>query len=62
MDPLSGLTTRPTPHRSEPPAPSARQKPNAAGGFGFALDDDTRVHRFLTLGTDGGTFHAASAT
>jgi 60 kDa SS-A/Ro ribonucleoprotein len=54
MDPLTTVSTRNTPqHR---PADD-RQVRNAAGGFAFALDDDARVHRFLTLGTDGGTYY-----
>ena len=55
MDPLTTVSTRVTPqHR---PA-DERQTPNAAGGYGFAVDADTRVRRFLTLGTDGGTYYA----
>lgn len=38
----------------------ARQVRNAAGGYVFAVDDWTRVHRFLTLGTDGGTYYTAA--
>ncbi|MGV0740973.1 TROVE domain-containing protein [Mycolicibacterium sp. XJ870] len=30
---------------------------NAAGGYTFSVDDWSRVHRFLTLGTDGGTYY-----
>lgn len=53
-DPLSTITTRQTP-QSQPADP--RQVPNAAGGHAFKVGDDTRVHRFLTLGTDGGTYY-----
>jgi 60 kDa SS-A/Ro ribonucleoprotein len=35
-----------------------RQVRNAAGGYGFVVDDWQRVHRFLTLGVDGGTYYA----
>lgn len=33
---------------------------NAAGGYTFPVDDWARVHRFLTLGTDGGTYYTRS--
>lgn len=32
---------------------------NSAGGFGFKLDDWTRLNRFLILGTEGGTYYAS---
>ena len=34
-----------------------RQVTNAAGGYTFAVDDLTRLRRFLTLGTEGGTYY-----
>lgn len=37
-----------------------RQVVNAAGGYTFAVDDWARVHRFLTLGTDGGTYYTSA--
>ena len=57
MDPLTSVSTRAT---SQLRRADERQIPNAAGGYGFALDDDTRVLRFLTLGTDGGTYYATA--
>lgn len=33
------------------------QRPNAAGGYTFVLDDVTRLRRFLVLGTDSGTYY-----
>jgi 60 kDa SS-A/Ro ribonucleoprotein len=33
------------------------QVKNSAGGFTFAVGDDVRLHRFLTLGTQGGTYY-----
>ena len=57
MDPLTSVSTRAT---SQLLRADERQIPNAAGGYGFALDDDTRVLRFLTLGTDGGTYYATA--
>jgi len=35
----------------------ARQVENAAGGYTFVPDDQARLHRFLTLGTEGGTYY-----
>lgn len=58
MDILRTFSTRRTPqqHRADP-----RQITNAAGGYVFPVDDWTRVHRFLTLGTDGGTYYTSAA-
>lgn len=56
MDPLTTVSTRRTP-QSEPA--NERQVPNTAGGYGFAIGDDTRIHRFLTIGVDGGTFYTS---
>src|SRR5258708_34188759 len=36
-----------------------RQVPNSAGGFTFTTGKTARLHRFLTLGTDGGTYYAS---
>ena len=33
------------------------QIPNAAGGFVFKITPEQRLRRFLTIGTDGGTFY-----
>jgi 60 kDa SS-A/Ro ribonucleoprotein len=54
VDPLRWISTRRT-AQSERADP--RQVANAAGGYTFMVDDYTRLHRFLTLGTDGGTFY-----
>ena len=54
MDILRFFGTRKT--RQSSPATGAHQR-NAAGGYTFAADDGARVHRFLTLGTDGGTYY-----
>lgn len=58
MDPLAAVNTRRTAQatRADP-----RQVPNAAGGYTFPVGDWTRVHRFLTLGTDGGTYYTRAA-
>jgi 60 kDa SS-A/Ro ribonucleoprotein len=54
VDPLRSISTRRT-AQSEPADP--RQVTNAAGGYTFTVDDQARLHRFLTLGTDGGTYY-----
>ena len=35
-----------------------RQVPNSAGGHAFPVDDMTRLHRFLILGSEGGSYYA----
>lgn len=52
----SQVGTRSTP-QSEP-IPGKQMVPNRAGGFGFQVDDWTRLQRFLILGNEGGTFYA----
>lgn len=36
-----------------------RQRPNNAGGFGFVIDGEARIRRFLTIGVEGGTFYVS---
>jgi 60 kDa SS-A/Ro ribonucleoprotein len=57
MDALTTINLRQTP-QSEPA--NERQIQNSAGGYAFKLGDDTRVHRFLTIGTDGGTYYTSA--
>jgi 60 kDa SS-A/Ro ribonucleoprotein len=42
-------------HQSE--QADTRQVENSAGGFVFEVSEHTRLERFLTLGTDGGTYY-----
>ena len=56
MDPLTSVATRQTPQTE---AADPRQVPDAAGGYAFKLGDAARIHRFLTLGTAGGTYYAS---
>jgi 60 kDa SS-A/Ro ribonucleoprotein len=56
MDALAAISTRRTPQAEQA---DERQIPNAAGGYGFKLSDDVRIHRFLTLGTDSGTYYTS---
>ncbi|HEX8600545.1 MAG TPA: TROVE domain-containing protein [Chloroflexia bacterium] len=39
------------------PIPGSTQVPNSAGGFAWAVDDWTRLDRFLILGSEGGTYY-----
>jgi 60 kDa SS-A/Ro ribonucleoprotein len=43
--------------QSQPISGSA-QVPNSAGGYAWAVDDWTRLHRFLVLGSEGGSYYA----
>lgn len=52
-DPLVGVGTRTTPQSEQIPG----TVPNSAGGYSFAVDDWTRLRRFLILGTEGGTYY-----
>ena len=53
-DPLMKTGTKTTP-QMEKARPD--QVLNNAGGYVFTTSDDARLHRFLTLGTTGGTFY-----
>lgn len=55
-DPLRGFNTRVTPQTQPDPTRSDQVK-NSAGGYVFAVDDWTRLRRFLILGTEGGTHY-----
>jgi 60 kDa SS-A/Ro ribonucleoprotein len=59
MDILSTFSLRRTPQAQ---AATPHQIRNAAGGYTYAVDDWARLHRFLTLGTDGGTFYTGDHT
>lgn len=39
--------------------PGKQQVPNSAGGYAFAVDDFTRLERFLILGNEGGSYYAS---
>lgn len=40
------------------PIPGSAQVKNSAGGYSFAVDDWSRLDRFLTLGSEGGSYYA----
>ncbi len=40
------------------PIPGSKQVRNSASGFAWAIDEWTRLRRFLILGSEGGTFYA----
>ena len=48
--------TRKTPQSQA--IPGSTQVKNSAGGFSWAVDDFTRLDRFLILGTEGGSYYA----
>lgn len=39
--------------------PGTAQVPNSAGGYAWAVDDWTRLDRFLVLGSEGGTYYSS---
>ncbi len=49
------FSTRKT--RQSRPIPGSAQVANNAGGFAWAIDDWTRLDRFLILGSEGGTYY-----
>lgn len=55
-DPLAVISTRRTP-QTQPATPT--QVENNAGGYVFQIDDMARLHRFLTIGTTGGTYYVS---
>lgn len=54
---LNTLSTRQTP-QSEPIF-GANQVENSAGGYSWEVSDWTRLHRFLVLGSEGGSYYAS---
>lgn len=58
-DPYTLVSTRRTPQSEPDPAVSDRQKQNAAGGYAFQISDEVKIHRFLTLGSQGGTYYTS---
>jgi 60 kDa SS-A/Ro ribonucleoprotein len=59
-NPLKWFSTRSSP-QSEP-IPRSDQVPNNAGGYAWAIDDWSRLHRFLILGVDGDSYYASAQT
>jgi 60 kDa SS-A/Ro ribonucleoprotein len=57
MSYLKRITTRRPPQST--PIPGSGQVPNSAGGYAWAVDDWTRLHRFLVLGSEGGSYYAS---
>lgn len=56
-DILSSINTRSTPQRERA---TPTQVQNSAKGYVFVVTDETRLRRFLTIGTEGGTFYASA--
>ncbi len=57
---LKDFATRQTPQHL--PIPGSTQAPNSAGGYAWAVDDWTRLERFLVLGGEGGSYYASERT
>jgi 60 kDa SS-A/Ro ribonucleoprotein len=57
VDVLNSVNLRRTP-QSEPAR--SDQVRNSAGGHVFAVSDETRLRRFLILGTEGGTYYTSA--
>ena len=53
---------RPRRPRQSAPILGSGQVPNSAGGFAWAVDDWTRLRRFLVLGSEGGSYYASEST
>ena len=53
-DALAGVSTRTTPPTQQA---DTRQVRNHGGGYSFRVDGDALTHRFLTLGSEGGTYY-----
>jgi len=43
--------------RQSQPIPGSTQVRNSGGGYSWAVDDWTRLDRFLILGAEGGTYY-----
>lgn len=50
------VSTKQTPQTE--PIPNTAQVENSAGGYSWAVDDWTRLDRFLVLGSDSGSYYA----
>jgi 60 kDa SS-A/Ro ribonucleoprotein len=44
------------------PIPGEAQVPNSAGGYAYAVDKWSHLHRFLILGSEGGSYYAGQQT
>lgn len=58
-DPLAQVSTRRPQATPQSEAADPRQVRNSAGGYTFTTGRAERLHRFLTLGTEGGTYYAS---
>ncbi len=51
------MTQEPTPQSA--PLPETTQVANSAGGYSWAVDEWSRLRRFLILGSEGGSYYAS---
>ena len=59
MSYLNRITKRRPPQSAA--IPGAGQLANSAGGYAWAVDDWTRLRRFLILGSEGGSYYASES-
>jgi len=57
-DALTAINLRRTPQSEQA---DKRQVENSAGGYTFTVSDETRLRRFLVLGTEGGTYYTSQS-
>lgn len=57
MSYLNEISTRRTPQTK----PLDGQVANSAGGYSYEIDDWARLHRFLVLGSEGGSYYASES-
>ncbi len=57
-DSYATVSTKATPQSKKA---SPKQVKNKAGGYVFKVSDETRLHRFLTIGSEGGTYYSSAA-
>ncbi len=56
---IKHYSTQMTPQSAQIPNSAVPQVKNSAGGFVWAVDDWTRLDRFLILGSEGGSYYAS---
>lgn len=57
-DVYASISTKKTPQSKKA---KPEQVENNAGGYVFKIDDEARLHRFLTIGSEGGTYYSTAA-
>lgn len=55
----TGFNAKHTPQNEIIPGQEAKMIPNSAGGYGYRLDDQKCLERFLILGSEGGSYYVS---